>query len=166
MRFTKTRALFVLLAVLPVALGCSFQERRAAAGFVLPAGDVERGKTAFVEFRCYQCHRVAGVPLPSPVAEPAIPIVLGGKFAYAPTDGEIVTSIINPSHDISARYARDMLKSGSLSRMGDFSQGMTVSQLVDLVAFLHVVFQPASVPTRTAHAAVVHLEPARVDAGR
>ena len=150
MRCTKASVMFVLLAVLTAGLGCSTPERRAAAGFVLPAGDVQRGKVAFVDLKCYQCHRVEGVELPRPVAEPAIPLVLGGKLAYAPTDGEIVTSIIYPSHDISSRYAHDMLKSGGISRMGDFSQAMTVSQLEDLVAFLHTVFKPVRMPTRTA----------------
>jgi hypothetical protein len=62
-------------------------------------------------------------------------------------DGELVTSIINPSHRISARYERAAVKSGSLSRMGDFSEGMSVRDLADLVAYLQsryiVVAPPA-----------------------
>jgi hypothetical protein len=43
---------------------------------------------------------VAGVDLPRPVADPPLPFVLGDASASGFTDGELVTAILDPSHDI------------------------------------------------------------------
>jgi hypothetical protein len=73
---------------------------------------------------------------PAPTAEPAVPVHLGGVVPAVRTDGELVTAIINPSHRLTGTRDRRMVESGGLSRMGDFTEAMTVRQLVDLVAFL------------------------------
>ena len=36
---------------------------RSSAGFRLPDGDVERGKAAFLELKCYTCHTVSGLDI-------------------------------------------------------------------------------------------------------
>ena len=76
-----------------------------------------------------------------------MPVHLGGPVHGIVADGELVTSIINPSHRISARYELAAVKTGSLSRMGDFTEGMSVRELADLVAYLQsryiVVAPPA-----------------------
>jgi hypothetical protein len=74
--------------------------------------------------------------MPRPVAEPAVPVRLGGVVPAYRTDGDLVTAIINPSHRITGRRDEAAVTSGGLSRMGDFSETMTVRQLVDVVAFL------------------------------
>ena len=109
---------------------------RSPSGFRLPEGDVARGQKAFVELKCDACHRVPGLDLPAPVADPPVPVPLGGGVDYQPTDGKFVTSIINPSHKI-GRYPEELVKSGEGSRMADYSDVMTVRQLSDLVTFLH-----------------------------
>lgn len=134
------------LAALTV-FACSAPER-SPAGFRLPEGDVERGREAFVELKCNACHQVRGVDLPGPVADPPVPAVLGGAAASQPTDGKFVTSIINPSHDV-GRYPEELVKSGDQSRMADYSDVMTVRQLVDIVAFLHA--HTTYTPTRPMH---------------
>jgi len=48
-----------------------------------------------------------------------------------------VTSIINPSHKIHRGYSKELVESAGQSRMADYSEVMTIEQLVDLVAFLH-----------------------------
>jgi len=115
---------------------CAAQER-SPSGFRLPEGDVEAGRAAFLELQCNACHEVRGLDLPGPVADPPVPVALGGTVDYQPTDGRFVTSIINPSHKLARGYPKEHIKSGGISRMPDYGDVMTVRQLVDLVAFLH-----------------------------
>ena len=85
-----------------------------------------------------------------PVAEPQVPVQLGGRVARGRTDGELVTAIVDPAHRLTPGYKRELIQSGALSRMGDFSEAMTVRQLIDVVAFLqsrYEVVAPA-VPVR------------------
>jgi hypothetical protein len=99
--------------------------------------------------KCYTCHRVRGHDeFPAPTVEPSVPIALGGRFARVPGDGELVTSIIHPSHKISSRYAHAMVTAGASSRMGDFSESLSVRELIDLVAFLHTVYERDESTTR------------------
>ncbi|HXV62016.1 MAG TPA: c-type cytochrome [Vicinamibacteria bacterium] len=120
-----------------VGLAACGPPERSPAGFRLPDGDVEAGEAAFLELRCNACHQVQGLDLPPPVADPPVPVALGGRVDYQPTDGRFVTSIINPDHKFPRGYPEELIKSGSGSRMADYSDVMTVRQLVDLVAFLH-----------------------------
>lgn len=127
--------------------GCA-QGRKSAAGFRLPDGDPVRGRQVFVEMKCHTCHRVAGVDLPAPVADPPVGVTLGGVVASPPTDGTLVTAIIDPSHERLAAYPPERVASGRLSRMGDFSEAMRVRDLIDLVAFLQSRYEiePPIVP--------------------
>lgn len=130
-----SRAVAVGVALLSLS-SCAPPER-SSSGFRLPEGDVEAGKAAFLELRCNACHQVKGLDLPGPVAEPPVPVTLGGSVDYQPTDGKFVTSIINPSHKLAPGFPKQHIESGGISRMADYSDVMTVHQLVDLVAFLH-----------------------------
>lgn len=122
--------------------------RKSAQGFHLPDGDPVPGQTAFVEMRCHSCHSVVGVVLPAPVADPPVPVALGGKVARGRTDGELLTAIIDPSHVIASGYRSELVRSGKLSRMGDFSETMTARQAIDLVAFIHSRYEVVP-PRRT-----------------
>jgi mono/diheme cytochrome c family protein len=111
--------------------------RHSSAGFSLPQGDPARGKEAFVALKCHQCHTVDGVPdLPSPTAEPRVPVTLGGRVPHVKTDGELVASIIDPSHRIAPTLHPELVSRDGKSRMPDYAEVMTVRQLADLVAFL------------------------------
>ena len=118
------------------APGCTSLPRGPTA-IHLPEGDVERGKAAFHQLQCYVCHPVSGYSrsFPEPSAEPPTLVVLGTENR-APSRRELIDSIINPSHKIYPGPAPKLEKSGNLSRMGDFSDTMTVRQLIDVVAFL------------------------------
>jgi hypothetical protein len=79
------------------------------------------------------------------VAQPSVPVVLGGKVHYARTDGELAGAIVHPSYRLAVGYEREAVTSGGLSRMGDFTEAMTVRELIDLVAFLqsrHEIVNP------------------------
>jgi hypothetical protein len=127
----RNLALPSLLAAL--SLACA-QDSKSSAGFYMPDGDPVKGQAVFVSMRCNACHSVAGVALPAPVAEPPVSFVLGGEVPSVKTDGDLAGSIIAPSHRL--RSHTENAKAGQLSRMGDFSEAMSVRELIDVVAFL------------------------------
>jgi hypothetical protein len=96
---------------------------------------VERGEVAFQEIGCRECHRVFGEPN-SDADRLGVVVTLGGEVARIKTYGELVTAIINPSHEISRRYPREQVADGDVSKMENFNEEMTVAQLIDLTAFL------------------------------
>ena len=125
----------VLLACICVSLaGCGGP--KSARGFSLPDGDKTRGQELFVELSCHECHSISGVELPA-LDDPAETIVrLGGEVTRIKTYGELVTSIINPSHKLAVGYQRDQIADERESKMTNYNDVMTVDQLIDLVALL------------------------------
>lgn len=125
---------WLLLAVLTVAC----DGPKSGAGFRLPDGDVERGKVAFLELKCNTCHAVAKTEIAAPGKDYAYVrvVVLGGEVRQIKTYGDLVTSIINPSHSLAPGYPKDLITKNGQSAMTNFNDTMTVRQLIDLVAFL------------------------------
>jgi mono/diheme cytochrome c family protein len=122
---------------------------RSPVGFLLPEGEVELGKAAFVELECNSCHSVDGVDLPPPtlIPLPSASVVLGGQVFEIRTDGYLVTSIINPSHKLASGLDKEEITTSTgESRMPDYSDIMTVRQLIDLVAFLQSRYTVVPVP--------------------
>ena len=119
---------------------------KSPSGFRLPDGDAQRGRATFLELKCNACHEVQGMDLPYTTAALAKPVVLGGEVLYVRTDGELVTAIVNPSHELAQGYPRELIESDGKSRMKDYSDEMTVRQLVDLVAFLHSCYKTVPPP--------------------
>lgn len=105
-----------------------------AHGFFLPKGDIAAGKKAFADLKCNTCHSVKNAPdLESTVKVKAAP-ELGKRQAHY-SRGWIANSIVSPSHTIV--YDSDgMAPDSELSRMGDFTETMTVRQLIDLVEYI------------------------------
>ena len=130
-----------LFAVFALACGTG---RKGSAGFHMPDGDPVKGKQVFVEHRCHSCHEVAGVALEPPVAGPRVPVRLGGKVYSAPTDGVLTTAILHPSYRLAG--PKDAVVSGKISRMGDFTDEMSVRDMVDLVAFLQSTYEEVPPP--------------------
>lgn len=132
LRFAKV---LPIVALLSGTVACD-SGRHSSAGFRLPdSGSVERGKVAFVQLGCSHCHEVSGTDLPNPTVQPPVPVILGGVVPVEVTDGYLVTSIINPSYALGP-YPREMITTGGKSRMPDYSDRITVAQLVDTVSFL------------------------------
>jgi hypothetical protein len=115
-------------------------------GFRLPDGDATRGRDAFTALRCNSCHDVQGSDIA--FREEVTRVALGGRTTRVRTYGELVTSIINPSHRLAPRYAEEQVAvSGeSLMRAAYLNDVMTVQQLVDLVAFLQSTYEVAPPP--------------------
>ena len=133
------RALLIL--ALAVGLAACDASPKSAAGFRLPDGDPVKGQEAFVELKCHACHRVQGLDLPEPTIDPPVPVMLGGEIPHVRTDGDLITSIINPSHKIAPGYKEAGVQRGDFSRMADYSDVMTVRELIDIIAFLHSRYQ-------------------------
>lgn len=121
---------YLLLAAALVLVACD--HAKSPRGFRLPDGDVISGRQAFLRLECNTCHSVEGVNLPPPLE---YQIHLGGESPRIKTYGELVTSVINPSHVISGKYRRE-LDEGKISPMADFNSRMTVQEMSDIVAFL------------------------------
>jgi sulfur-oxidizing protein SoxX len=140
------RYLITLSVAAVLAAGCT-PAPQSGRGFTLPEGDVARGQATFVELQCNACHKVKGVDLPAAENATDLSVALGGKVARIQTYGELVTSIINPSHKIAKGYAKEEVTTdaeGQQSRMLNYNEIATVEQLADLVAFLqsHYELQP------------------------
>jgi mono/diheme cytochrome c family protein len=137
----RTPVGLVLLALVTAA--CS---RESPFGFRLPEGDAERGRAAFVALSCNSCHEVEGIAIE--YREGLANVQLGGQTTRVKTYGELVTSIINPSHRIAPRE-RDtgVLPDGqSVMSAAYLNDVMTVQQLVDLVAFLEGTYDVVPPP--------------------
>ncbi|MBK8502074.1 MAG: c-type cytochrome [Saprospiraceae bacterium] len=106
-----------------------------AVGFALPPGDLENGKINFVGLACTQCHSVDDLEWEG-VKGQDFQLRLGGEVTKVKTYGELVTSIINPSHRIASNFKGEMPEGNSQSPMPSYNEVMTVQELVDLVTFL------------------------------
>jgi len=118
-------------------------EAVAAASTVpmpVPPGDVSAGRRAFHDLRCTACHAVPSeAAFPAPVsASPGPPF---DRRLSRADPSYLLASMVTPSHAISTRMdprARASME-GVLSPMGDFSEVMTVRQLIDLHAYLRSI---------------------------
>jgi hypothetical protein len=108
---------------------------------VLPAGNKEAGRQAFLDLKCVVCHRVAGeMALPVPISDTPGPELDRTLARRSPSD--VASAIIVPSHSMSVKTSPEVkkrLEGMLLSPMGDFSRAMTVRQLADLLAYLNAL---------------------------
>lgn len=116
----------------------------SSLGFTLPDGDVALGETIFTEFRCVDCHVIAGKPELSmrvDGSEPIMEISLGGKTRRVSTYGQLVTAIINPSHRASQEYWAAQQDPNIDVEMRNYNDIMSVTELVNLVAFIQSQYE-------------------------
>ena len=139
----KKSALAAALAAQSMALaGCNPEAR----GFALPEGDVEAGRETFVRLECNACHSVKGDVDKLADVDSDINFRLGGEVTRVKTYGDLVTSIINPSHRIARKLNPAMADELGNSRMRLYNDEMTVSELIDLTAYLQSEYE-VIVPT-------------------
>lgn len=131
-------------AILPLLLipllstgGCNPESR----GFALPPGNAEAGRQAFVELDCQHCHSIADELDKFTEGHPEVHFVLGGRTTRVRTYGDLVTSIINPSHKISFPSADGHSDNAGTSAMRVYNEVMTVQQLVDLTTYLQQTYE-------------------------
>lgn len=124
------------LVALGLLAGCD-ADLKSGRGFVFPEGDVARGEKAFIEMKCYVCHRVDGVPrLPPPTVSPEKVVILGGKVARLRTYGDLVTAVIHPAYALSEKLTDPSIQDAKDTPMKSFNDTMTVTQMLDIVTFL------------------------------
>lgn len=113
--------------------------REQARGFVLPEGNVEAGRQLFATMRCVECHSIGTTAWVGTGRADDPHVRLGGDVTKLKSYGELVTSVINPSHKISQKAVADstwMMGEHSKMEAYDYNKVLTVQQLIDLVAFL------------------------------
>jgi hypothetical protein len=130
----KILLLLSLVAALSAIVSLAQQSKpEELVTLVLPVGNPEAGRKAFMDLRCYTCHAVAGeTGMPKPFSANQGPNLNRPIRNQSP--GKLATSIISPSHEISKEVLNR--KQYDISPMGDYSEAMTVRQLLDLLAYL------------------------------
>ena len=137
MQFMAVRNAVSVLLLAAIVAGCAYDP---IFSFPSDVGDVTAGRQAFIDHQCHQCHSIAGVSLPPLAGGSTILLELGGETAFVKSEGELLTSIINPNHSISERYREQSQLAGNLPLESPMPMphidNMTVRQLIDIVAFL------------------------------
>ncbi|MFK7733614.1 MAG: c-type cytochrome [Pseudomonadales bacterium] len=110
-------------------------------GFSLPEGNSDRGRIAFVDNRCSDCHSIEGLQLGEASENRELNIIIGGQSPNVKTYADIVTSIINPSHRVLPRHRADGTDENGQSKMRVYNDVLTVTELIDLVAFLQPKYE-------------------------
>jgi len=130
--------LFILIFLLTT---CDF-DPNSGRGFSLPEGNIDKGRTTFVELECNACHSVGDIERVAGRDGPDINVKLGGQVTTVKTYGDLVTSVINPSHKTSYRYAKQDIATGEGElEMVVYNEIMTVQQLIDLVTYLESSYE-------------------------
>ena len=132
---------FVLLCGSLLISSCNSQAR----GFALPEGDIEKGKVTYKRLACIECHSIPNIEWKG--GKDNLKIHLGGEVTSLKTYGDLVTSVINPSHKVASFYNQKTSTEGGLSKMKNYNEVMTVQELIDLVTFLQSEYQVVSPPT-------------------
>lgn len=125
------------------AAGCDMGQSQS---IVLPEGDATRGQATFVELQCTGCHTVAKADLPEPQVKGPVSVVLGGNVSKVKSYGELVTSIINPSHKLARNIGRQEIARDGESVMTVYNDVMTVTEMIDLTAFLQSQYEKIERP--------------------
>jgi len=113
--------------------GCESESR----GFILPPGDTAAGRQAFLELACNKCHAVVNDIEQIKQSGENVYFSLGGPTTRIHTYGDLVSSIINPSHRISGYgNSSGLITPSGESRMRIDNSVISVQQLIDLTAYL------------------------------
>lgn len=141
--FTRHMGLWILLGI-GATLLISLEAPRAQAPavpegwrFELPVGNAEAGERAFAKMQCYACHTVPGKQFVDPSQKPGdIGPDLTAAYAALPRE-YLAESIINAERvHAHGAFKLQYRSANGTTRMGDYSESITVRELLDIVAFL------------------------------
>jgi len=139
MKSTLTTALLLFTGILTL----NAQDQK---GFRFSGGDVELGSDIFVAVNCVQCHSLKGVHMEQP-ADKKMDLVLGEDERFVKKYEDIITAITQPKHVVNKQYEAILTKTELeeiVPFMENFTERLTVRQLIDLVTFLDKVYSNAS----------------------
>ncbi len=111
--------------------------------FLPPEGDALRGRQVFLEQGCQGCHTIPGVELPGAAPVNEAVLALGVRLHRVRNYGELLTAVIYPDHVVSPKYLGAAKAAGAGDNpvaMPDFTETMTVADLLDVVEFLHAQY--------------------------
>lgn len=118
---------------------------------MMPRGEPAKGKAVFEKFECYYCHEVRGEGFPGPT-ESAPELSQMGPMHPVEFFAE---SILNPNAVVPKPYR----EADGKSPMTDFTEKMTVRELIDVSAYV-ASLKPKGVPkTVSAQGQVVAVVP-------
>lgn len=109
--------------------------------FEMPAGDAEAGKADFIKLQCTLCHKVPAAGL-SATRERDLGPELGPAYGKLPPE-YIAEAIVNRHKHIAGTLEKYTGAKKVSSKMEEFSDEMTVRELIDIVAFVHSLGAPA-----------------------
>jgi Cu/Ag efflux protein CusF len=119
--------------------------------FTMPKGDPAKGKAVFEKFECYYCHQLRGEQFPDPTETAP---ELSQMGALHPLEF-FAESIMNPNAVVPKSYR----ESDGKSPMTNFTEKMTVKELIDVSAYV-ASLRPTDAPkTISAEGQVVALVP-------
>ena len=102
--------------------------------FTLPAGDAAKGRQVFADLECYKCHAIPGEKLPQPGGDAKnVGPELTGMGGHHPAE-YFAESILSPNAVI--LEGPGYIGPDGKSIMPTYADSLSVTQLVDLVAFL------------------------------
>jgi Cu/Ag efflux protein CusF len=119
--------------------------------FTMPKGDPAKGKAVFEKFECYYCHEVRGERFPAPL-ESAPELSQMGPLHPVEFFAE---SIMNPNAVVPKTYR----SASGESPMTDFTEKMTVRELIDVSAYVASLRPKGVAKTVSAQGQVVALVP-------
>ncbi|NNF35227.1 MAG: c-type cytochrome [Saprospiraceae bacterium] len=107
-------------------------------GFALPEGNVDNGKLLFSTLRCNECHSTSEIKWLGNTDDLNVPI--GGDVTRVKSYGDLITSIINPSHKIAKGYEVKGTTAEGTSKMMIYNEIITVQELIDIVTYLQTEY--------------------------
>lgn len=135
-RFLKTITFLLFLGVLITNNSCQTESK----GFALPEGSAIMGKALFMDLYCNECHSIADIQWSGNAKK--VHYKLGGNVRFQKSYGALVSSVINPSHEIAEKYyGQSTASEKGTSKMKNYNEVMTVQELVDIVTFLQSEYE-------------------------
>jgi Cu/Ag efflux protein CusF len=119
--------------------------------FTMPKGDPAKGKAVFEKFECYYCHRIRGEQFPDPTENAPELSQMGAMH----TVEFFAESIMNPDAVVPKSYR----ESDGKSPMTNFTEKMTVKELIDVSAYVASLRPKGTPKTISAVGQVVALLP-------
>jgi Cu/Ag efflux protein CusF len=119
--------------------------------FTISKGDSAKGRAVFEKFECYYCHEIRGEKFPAPTENAP---ELSQMAAMHPLEF-FTESIMNPNAVVSKLYRQQ----DGTSPMTDFTEKMTVRELIDVSAYVASLRPKGSPKTVNGEGKVVALVP-------